>query len=281
MRRWAILVLVGLLAPGCIEVELGTPQVSAGSPLSSPTSSPPAAIVSSPTPGPAPPQEPASKEAALTEAAAWLNVSLAEGQAPLNVSFTFDAAWPDGRRLLWYLDFEGDNATDRQGSGDDLPGNASHVFATPGNFTPTFRATDGTGWLNRTLPVNATPPPEPGLQTATGGWTAGIPECLHSPFMQSSGPEALLRSLGSGLLWDSFEVDAGTWGLPWRLQTAGNGAPVLLFFYEVDGGWIKTPQSSPSSVLEGTVPPGAVEAYVFPCQATSGTFSYTAGTPPA
>lgn len=68
-----------------------------------------------------------------------LTASVANGTAPLNVTFALTGSDADGDALNWTVTFGDGNRT----SGTGLPANVTHRFVLGGNFTVALVATDG------------------------------------------------------------------------------------------------------------------------------------------
>jgi PKD repeat protein len=90
---------------------------------------------------------------------ASLNVSVANGTSPLEVTFTVSGSDPDGDPLNWTLAFGDGNST----GGTGLPGNASHSYGSAGEFTALLTVSDGlaNATANVTIAVAAGAVPDP------------------------------------------------------------------------------------------------------------------------
>lgn len=79
--------------------------------------------------------------------------SVANGSAPINITFTLDASDGEGDALTWTIDADGDGETDGNGTSDDLPAEFNFTFAAPGVFNATFVASDGELEANKTIAI--------------------------------------------------------------------------------------------------------------------------------
>ncbi len=70
-----------------------------------------------------------------------LSSDVANGTAPLNVTFTVDGADKDGDALNWTLDADGDGTADYNGTA--LPSEVVHEYLEAGNYTAVLNVTDG------------------------------------------------------------------------------------------------------------------------------------------
>ena len=134
---------------------------------------------------------------------------IAAGQAPLTVTFSFNATDADSNALDWTLDADGDAAPDA--SGDVLPGSHPHVFDVAGSYTATFVVSDG---MNDTaasfqIEVSAVPVPEEPAPVVLAGTVMGIALGCFDP---DDPPSVLLGSANN-----DFDVDAAWWGGDYEL----------------------------------------------------------------
>lgn len=83
--------------------------------------------------------------------------SVTSGDAPLTVQFEYGVPVGNSADVTWTLTID-DNTTIAEGTGDDLPGDASHGFNEAGEYAVTFHATDGTEESSRTIQISAAVP---------------------------------------------------------------------------------------------------------------------------
>lgn len=94
-----------------------------------------------------------------------------EGEAPLDVRFTLDAASEDPE-ATWRLAF-GDGSEAGKGDVADLPAEVEHNYTIGGNFTALFEVQDNDGTINETLAIRVeasqSEPPETHFEYGPSG----------------------------------------------------------------------------------------------------------------
>ncbi len=86
-----------------------------------------------------------------------MTASITEGDAPLTVEFEYRLPVGNSPDVTWTLTVNG-NTTIAEGTGDDLPGSASHVFKDAGSYQVTFHATDGQEESQKTVGITVNVP---------------------------------------------------------------------------------------------------------------------------
>ncbi len=111
---------------------------------------------------------------ANAEPSARLVADVTSGKAPLHVVFSIEAADPDGDPLSWWLDADGDDAPDFEGT--EAPASATWWYEA-GNHSARLAVTDGIAIVEATsaidvwVAVPVLPDPIVFIGTLQGAWT--------------------------------------------------------------------------------------------------------------
>lgn len=86
-----------------------------------------------------------------------MTATATSGDAPLTVAFEYRVPVGNSPDVTWTLTIDG-NTTIAEGTGDDVPGNTSHVFENAGAYQVTFHATDGREESQKTIGITVAVP---------------------------------------------------------------------------------------------------------------------------
>jgi PKD repeat protein len=212
---------------------------------------------------------------------AALTASTTNATVPANVTFNITFQDADGDDLTWSLDVTGDGEAETEAlavaaDGVYLPVNFTYSYDAVGLFNVTLSVRDLNETFTATLQVNVTQAVAGGnatTQEVTGSWLAGatMVGCFGDIFGVGY-PGAL-----DGILYSSFDVDPGTYGLPYTVTVTSSlpqDSPGFSFLDEagdiVHGGFL-------GDVASGNVPSGAVTGVFWTCLGAAMEGNYHAG----
>jgi PKD repeat protein len=158
---------------------------------------------------------------------ATLTSDVKQGEAPLAVTFTFDADDADGDKLTWTFDADADGEADEQGNEGDLPREVVFSYETPGTFDAVFSVDDGSGPVTKKLVIEvreagAPPPPVPEPLTWSGTSSDILIGCL--PIESSDGEAYFYFDAALADDWTFRSTPATTWTEWWAGDShVGNG----------------------------------------------------------
>ncbi len=97
-----------------------------------------------------------------------LSADVTEGEAPLDVVFSFNGTDVDNATLTWTLDVQGDGTPETEGTENNLPGNFTFTYTEAGQYTPEFVVSDGNANHTVMLLVTVNEPPAEGEEGEGG-----------------------------------------------------------------------------------------------------------------
>ena len=212
-------------------------------------------------------------DAPNTPPTAQLSAATAEGS--LQVNFTADGSDADGDGLSWTLDY-GDASANETGTA--FPQNLTHTYAAAGTFTATLTVSDGR--LNATSSVNVTlAGGAAATQDFEGEWAVGN---VDAPAFASIAGGCDAVGPLDGVYMAMFDVDAATIGKAYSATIAAvtTGDSIVAWevkFLDADCGILEGPYVDGAVPITGTVPAGAVHAWMSSDGGAQMTGTYHAG----
>jgi hypothetical protein len=208
----------------------------------------------------------------------------ATGQAPVNVTFEFNATDSDGDRLTWVLDF-GDNTTangtfqrvvvvDEQvrPAGIANATNVTHLYTSAGRYDATLRVSDGNATTNVTLELDIVGGTPFTQFVASGTPDLPCPQCSNAGANTGAGYRAGVNELDSYFV----EIPADAAGQPFTATSTG-GDPDMVFRDGCAGGAAVGDTFVAGGPEAGEVPEGAVCALMWETMEPGSTITLTIG----
>lgn len=191
--------------------------------------------------------------------------------AGLVATFNLTGSDPDGDALSWALAFGDGNVT----QGTALPASANHTYAAAGNFTAVFTLTDGKASASYNVTVAAVAAASLVTQSFEGEWVAGTYNCALRRTAHDEGGQGSMQ----GVAYVTFLIDPATIGRPFTISLTSTARPVYYTIELTDDagtaqyeGPLEPAADNPT--YTGTVPAGAVFAFVASCGGAGFTVSY-------
>jgi hypothetical protein len=186
-----------------------------------------------------------------------ISASIAQGTVPVWVNFTLTGSDPDGDKLTWNLDLDGDDKVDK--SGEALPATVSHNYTAAGTFNVTYTVSDdkhaSTSYaitINATAAAGGTGP----IQVVDGSYQSGAGAGC-SPF------GGFLNAVNVDHA--RFNADPLTWGRPFKITWTTNGPAVEFLIWWLGPDGLEERMASSSPTVEDVVPLDRTSAIVSSC----------------
>lgn len=181
-----------------------------------------------------------------------ITATISQGTVPVQVNFTLTGSDPDGDKLTWNLDLDGDDKADK--SGEELPATISHNYTAAGTFNVTYTVSDDQ--LRSTsyrLPMNLTGSAG-ASQLIAGSWAAGGFGCALYP----TGPGGSYEEV----FYFTATLDPLVLGQPYTATLAatpsGSQAFLDLIFVKDDGDYLSEESYWPPLDGSSSSPTGSV-----------------------